>query len=113
MAKYVCLICGYVYDEALGRPEDGIAPGTPWQSLPEDWVCPTCGATKVEFEKQGEVAVSSSKKPEPVAEVSTDMKELSPLEDIALIDYSVSWASENHDHMLERWSALMEQEAGR
>lgn len=40
-------------------------------------------------------------------------KELSPLEDIALIDYSVSWASENHDHMLERWSALMEQEAGR
>ena len=50
MAKYVCLICGYVYDEALGRPEDGIAPGTLWQSLPEDWVCPTCGATKVEFE---------------------------------------------------------------
>lgn len=40
-------------------------------------------------------------------------KELSPLEDIALIDYSVSWASENHNHMLERWSALMEQEAGR
>ena len=84
MAKYVCLICGYVYDEALGRPEDGIAPGTPWQSLPEDWVCPTCGATKVEFEKQGEVAVSSPKKPEPVAEVSTDMQELSQLEISAL-----------------------------
>ena len=84
MAEYVCMICGYVYDEALGRPEDGIAPGTPWQSLPEDWVCPICGATKAEFEKQGEVAVSSAKKPEPVAEVSTDMQELSQLEISAL-----------------------------
>ena len=49
----------------------------------------------------------------PVCSDIQRQKELSPLEDIALIDYSVSWASENHDHMLERWSALMEQEAGR
>lgn len=57
MAKYVCSICGYTYDEALGRPEDGIAPGTPWQSLPESWVCPLCGAPKYVFEGQN--------KPEP------------------------------------------------
>ena len=84
MAEYVCMICGYVYDEALGRPEDGIAPGTSWQSLPDDWVCPICGATKAEFEKQGEVAVSSERKPEPVAKMSADMQELSPLEISAL-----------------------------
>ncbi len=52
MAKYVCPICGYTYDEALGRPEDGIATGTPWQALPEDWVCPLCGAPKSVFERQ-------------------------------------------------------------
>lgn len=84
MAEYVCMICGYVYDEALGRPEDGIAPGTSWQSLPDDWVCPICGATKAEFEKQGEVAVSSERKPEPVAKMSADMQELSPFEISAL-----------------------------
>ena len=49
MAKYVCPICGYTYDEALGRPEDGIAPGTPWEAVPESWVCPLCGASKDEF----------------------------------------------------------------
>lgn len=52
MAKYVCPICGYTYDEALGRPEDGIAPGTPWQAVPESWVCPLCGAPKAVFEEQ-------------------------------------------------------------
>lgn len=52
MAKYVCPICGYTYDEALGRPEDGIAPGTLWQDVPEDWVCPLCGAAKSVFEGQ-------------------------------------------------------------
>lgn len=50
MAKYVCPICGYTYDEMLGRAEDGIAPGTDWQSLPQDWVCPLCGAPKSIFE---------------------------------------------------------------
>ena len=52
MAKFVCPICGYTYDEALGRPEDGIAPGTPWESVPESWVCPLCGAPKAVFEAQ-------------------------------------------------------------
>ncbi|HHV59030.1 MAG TPA: rubredoxin [Clostridiaceae bacterium] len=52
MAKYECSVCGFVYDEAEGIPEDGIAPGTKWEDLPDDWVCPLCGAEKSEFEKQ-------------------------------------------------------------
>ncbi len=52
MKKYVCSVCGYIYDEAEGIPDDGIAPGTKWADLPEDWVCPLCGAAKSEFEEQ-------------------------------------------------------------
>ena len=52
MKTYVCSVCGYVYDEAAGIPEDGIAPGTKWADLPETWVCPVCGAEKSEFEEQ-------------------------------------------------------------
>jgi rubredoxin len=84
MAKYVCSICGYIYDEATGIPEAGIVPGTKWEDLPDDWVCPICGATKAEFEKQGEADVPSEKNPKPVVEVPTDMQELSPLEISAL-----------------------------
>ena len=49
MDKYVCDICGYVYDPALGDPDNGVAPGTPWEEVPEDWVCPTCGLGKDSF----------------------------------------------------------------
>ena len=49
MKKYVCP-CGYVYDEALGDPDSGIAPGTKFEDIPEDWVCPVCGLTKDVFE---------------------------------------------------------------
>ena len=52
MAKYVCTVCVYVYDEAEGIPEDGIAPGTKWEDLPDDWVCPLCGVGKSEFERE-------------------------------------------------------------
>ncbi len=52
MDKYVCTVCGYVYDPAEGDPEGGIEPGTPFEKLPEDWVCPVCGASKDEFEKE-------------------------------------------------------------
>ncbi|MEA4927871.1 MAG: rubredoxin [Candidatus Limiplasma sp.] len=52
MKQYVCSVCGYIYDEAAGIPDDGIAPGTLWDQLPEDWVCPLCGAAKSEFEAQ-------------------------------------------------------------
>lgn len=83
MARYVCSICGYVYDEANGSPEAGIAPGTAWEDLPENWVCPLCGAEKSEFSKQGESA-SEAKKPVSAIKPSIDMKELSPLEISAL-----------------------------
>ncbi len=52
MAKYKCSVCGYVYDPEKGDPESNIAPGTPFEDLPDDWVCPVCGASKDEFEKQ-------------------------------------------------------------
>lgn len=51
MNKYECLVCGYVYDEAEGDEAGGIAPGTVWEELPTDWVCPVCGVGKDEFEK--------------------------------------------------------------
>ena len=47
--KYVCLLCGFIYDEEKGWPNDNIAPGTRWKDLPEDWQCPECGATKSDF----------------------------------------------------------------
>ncbi len=48
--KYICLMCGFVYDEALGWPEDGIEAGTRWEDVADDWLCPDCGATKADFE---------------------------------------------------------------
>ena len=51
-AKYKCTVCGYVYDPEKGDPESGIAPGAPFEELPDDWVCPVCGASKDEFEKE-------------------------------------------------------------
>jgi rubredoxin len=84
MAKYVCSVCGYIYDEAAGIPEAGIAPGTKWDDLPDDWVCPICGAAKTEFEKQGEAASPVKAQNISVSKPSTDMKELSPLEMSAL-----------------------------
>ena len=50
MKKYMCVICGLIYDEALGWPLDGIIAGTLWQDVPNDWLCPDCGAAKSDFE---------------------------------------------------------------
>ncbi len=52
MKIYRCTICGYEYDESVGDPDNGIAPGTKFEELPEDWVCPICGASKDEFETE-------------------------------------------------------------
>lgn len=49
MKKYVCNICGYVYDPAAGDPDSGVKPGTAFENLPADWVCPVCGAAKSDF----------------------------------------------------------------
>ncbi len=51
MAKYKCTVCGYIYDPELGDPDGGIKPGTPFEEIPDDWVCPVCGASKDKFEK--------------------------------------------------------------
>lgn len=53
MKKYRCMICSHVYDPEEGDPESGIAPGTPFEKIPDDWVCPDCGATKADFEAMG------------------------------------------------------------
>ena len=50
MKKYVCTVCGYVYDPEIGDPDNGVQPGTKFDDVPNTWVCPVCGASKSEFE---------------------------------------------------------------
>src|SRR5215813_886489 len=50
MKKYMCLICGHIYDEAVGDPDTGIPPGTKWEDVPPNWTCPDCGARKEDYE---------------------------------------------------------------
>lgn len=56
MKKWQCILCGFVYDEAAGLPDEGIAPGTRWEDVPADWTCPYCGAPKSDFDM---IAISS------------------------------------------------------
>ena len=51
MDKYECSVCGYIYDPAVGDPDGKIPAGTPFEKIPDDWVCPVCGAAKSEFKK--------------------------------------------------------------
>ena len=48
--EYLCVVCGFTYNEAVGLPEEGFAPGTRWADIPDNWVCPECGASKEDFE---------------------------------------------------------------
>jgi rubredoxin len=50
LKRYMCMGCGFLYDEKLGLPEHGVSPGTRWAEIPEDWVCPDCGTPKSGFE---------------------------------------------------------------
>jgi rubredoxin len=50
MKIWQCMVCGLIYDEEKGWPEEGIPPGTPWEDVRADWVCPECGASKAEFQ---------------------------------------------------------------
>ncbi len=52
MAKWICTVCGYVYDPEKGDPVSGVAPGTSFEDLPDDWICPECGVGKDMFERQ-------------------------------------------------------------
>lgn len=49
--RFMCLVCGYVYDEERGDPSSNVAPGTRWEDLPDGWLCPECGAPKSEFDE--------------------------------------------------------------
>ena len=51
MKKYKCMVCGYIYDPEAGDPDKGVEPGTPFENIPEDWICPICGATRDQFEE--------------------------------------------------------------
>ena len=48
--KFMCVVCGFIYDEEAGLPEEGIEPGTRWEDIPDTWTCPDCGVTKDDFE---------------------------------------------------------------
>ncbi len=50
LRKWMCVVCGYIYDEAVGVPDEGIPAGTRWEDVPETWTCPDCGTTKDDFE---------------------------------------------------------------
>jgi rubredoxin len=50
LRKFMCVVCGFIYDEAEGWPDDGIKPGTRWEDVSETWTCPDCGVTKSDFE---------------------------------------------------------------
>ncbi|MDD4294711.1 MAG: rubredoxin [Candidatus Omnitrophica bacterium] len=52
MKKYKCTACGYIYDPAVGDPENGVEPGTDFADVPNDWVCPLCGVDKTQFEEE-------------------------------------------------------------
>lgn len=83
MKKYVCTICGFVYDEAAGIPSAGIAPGTKWDDLPGNWRCPLCGAGKPDFKEQQEEA-SAPASSTPVAKEEENLHELTANELSAL-----------------------------
>ena len=51
MERWKCVVCGYIYDPELGDPDSGVAPGTAFENLPDEWTCPVCGANKDMFEK--------------------------------------------------------------
>lgn len=80
MKQYVCTICGFVYDEAAGIPDMGIAPGTKWEELPENWTCPMCGAAKSEFrELKAEPKMDAPKMDAPVNQPPMEQEELREL----------------------------------
>lgn len=52
MSKWQCIVCGFIYDEEKGLPGEGIKPGTKWDDIPDDWMCPDCGVGKSDFEME-------------------------------------------------------------
>lgn len=82
MKKFICNVCGYIYEEAAGVPDRGIAPGTKWEELPADWVCPLCGAGKSAFREKKEEARAVVSEPAQTAgssdtDAADELRELS------------------------------------
>jgi len=77
MARWECLVCGLIYDEEKGWPEDGIAPGTRWEDVPDDWLCPDCGVGKEDFElladDEPEAAAAPAKQQAPIVIIGTGL----------------------------------------
>lgn len=84
MREFSCSVCGYIYSEAQGIPEVGIAPGTLCEDLPDDWACPLCGATKEEFQERGAAVPAPELRTDVQLEASQDLQELTPLQISAL-----------------------------
>jgi rubredoxin len=77
MSKYICSVCGFIYDEKLGYPEGGISPNTLWKDVPSSFVCPQCGATKYQFFKQDdEVSKKSKSKDTASSEIESDYTDM-------------------------------------
>lgn len=98
MRKFKCSICGFTYDEAVGLPEKGIAPGTKWEDIPEDFACPWCGAPKAVFE---ELKENSDPVPDPVTaalekDAFEDLRELSAGELSALFSNLTKGCEKQH-----------------
>ena len=77
MKKWICAVCSYVYDETLGDPDGGIAPGTKWEDIPDDWSCPVCGASKSDFEEFREGSQTPASAVSEVEDDHEEMRELS------------------------------------
>jgi len=90
MYKWECLVCGFFYDEALGRPEDGIAAGTRWEDVPDDWYCPECGVGKADFEMVrlplDAVATSATAQPDPVVILGSGLAGYSVARELRKLD---------------------------
>lgn len=77
MKKYACSVCGFIYDESAGNPETGIAPGTRWDDVPEDWGCPLCGAPKSDFQEQTVEDVTTTPEVSVKTNSTEDVRDLS------------------------------------
>ncbi len=88
MQKYVCQICGFIYDEKSGYPEDNIAPNTLWKDIPSQWVCPLCGATKEAFkEKKDPVSPSNTR---PITETTASSPRTLSAEELRILFLNLS-----------------------
>lgn len=108
MSRYECAICGYVYDEAAGIPEAGIAPGTLWEDLPDDWECPLCGAAKSDFELIEESPVGgagSAEGAEPVTSAASTKAETAT-QAVLVADAAASMEAAHDDLRQMSWGEL-------